>query len=87
MDDGKLDMCIVQRRWVLSMLLAIPKLFTGNIAKYSGYHCRQINSLVIRSEIGPLIYHVDGEPKIHDGPLEVNIHHRQLRVIVPDRPD
>jgi diacylglycerol kinase (ATP) len=84
LDDGELDLVVVTPVSGLGNLLRARRLFTGTIDRDRHTWRRRIRALRIESEV-PLRYHVDGEPCVSDGPLDVRIHPGALAVRVPTR--
>lgn len=81
LDDGLLDLVVVEERSRLRSLLALPRLFTGGIARASGVSTRRIERVVIEDD-RPIPYHLDGEPKAAATRLEMVVHPSALRVSV-----
>lgn len=69
LDDGKLDLVIVDHRSPWAVLRQIRKLFSGELARVPGVSMTQVTRVSI-SCATPVAYHVDGEP--HVGGLSVN---------------
>jgi YegS/Rv2252/BmrU family lipid kinase len=81
MDDGMLDLVMVEERSRLATLAALPRLFAGGLARVAGVTMRQIETAVIESE-RPMTIHVDGEPAGGGTRLEVRVLPSALRVSV-----
>ena len=60
-DDGKLDVVVVDARPPWQTLLQVPKLFSGTIGPRAGVTMRAAATVEITSS-KPVMYHVDGEP-------------------------
>ena len=80
-DDGKLDVVVVDDRSPWAVLRHTPKLFRGKLAEVPGVTM----SVATRVEIAspePLIYHVDGEPCAGGSSLSARIRPGAVRVRV-----
>ena len=80
-DDGKLDVVVVDDRSPWAVLRHAPKLFRGKLADVPGVTM----SVATRVEIvspEPLIYHVDGEPCAGGSSLSARIRPGAVRVRV-----
>jgi diacylglycerol kinase (ATP) len=60
-DDGKLDVVVVDDRSPWAVLRHAPKLFRGRLAEVPGVTMTSATRVEITSQM-PLVYHVDGEP-------------------------
>jgi diacylglycerol kinase (ATP) len=63
LDDGRLDVVVVEARPMLATLAAVPMLFSGRIADVHGVTIRTALNVEITSGV-PVVYHVDGEPHV-----------------------
>ena len=61
LDDGLLNLVVFAERSRLSTMLALPKLFVGDVARTRGVIARTITAVTIESD-APMRGHVDGEP-------------------------
>jgi YegS/Rv2252/BmrU family lipid kinase len=79
LDDGMLDLVIVDHRSPWAVLRQIRRLFSGELARVPGVSMTPITTVNI-SCAAPVAYHVDGEP--HAGGLSINacVRPRALRV-------
>jgi diacylglycerol kinase family enzyme len=80
-DDGHLDLVVVEEVSRLRTILAVPRLFTGSIASQRGVSIRPIQSTTIECD-SPMAYHVDGEPFDGSTRLAVSVKPGALRVSV-----
>jgi len=80
-DDGYLDLVVVEESSRLKTLCAMPSLFNGRIARVSGVTMRRVSSLTIESDEA-MPFHVDGEPATGGTTLEAKIHPAALHVAV-----
>ena len=81
-DDGKLDVVVVEARPLWQTLLQVPKLFNGTIGTAPGVSMRAAASLEITSS-SPVVYHIDGEPFLGGVSLLARAHAQALHVQVP----
>jgi diacylglycerol kinase family enzyme len=65
---------------LIGSILALRKLFNGSIDKSHIYRYFKARKLTIYSEDDDLIVHLDGEPHVFSGKLQVQLHHRVLKV-------
>jgi YegS/Rv2252/BmrU family lipid kinase len=78
-DDGVLDMVIVEESSRLRTLVNVPKLFNGRAESVSGYRGAKIRRALIESD-EPMDYHVDGEPLCGGTSLRIRIHPGALMI-------
>jgi YegS/Rv2252/BmrU family lipid kinase len=79
LDDGLLDATVVEDRAVVARFWHARHLARGTADRAPRVVVRQIKRAVVRAS-GPMEYHVDGEPGTIEGPIEVTIRPRSLRV-------
>jgi YegS/Rv2252/BmrU family lipid kinase len=82
LDDGKLDIVIVEHRALWQVLRQVPRLFNGRIGSAPGVSITPAVDIDIVSS-GPAMYHVDGEPFVGGARLTARAHAGALRVIAP----
>jgi YegS/Rv2252/BmrU family lipid kinase len=80
-DDGRLDLVVVEERSRLAMLVALPRLFTGGIERVRGVSIRRVEHAVVECD-SPMTFHVDGEPLQGGTRLEARVLPAALRVCV-----
>ncbi len=80
LDDGKLDLVVVDYLPAWKVLMHAPKLFAGTVARVPGVSITKTSRLGIASDAA-LVYHVDGEPYIGGQCVKGRIHARALRVM------
>jgi diacylglycerol kinase family enzyme len=80
-DDGRLDLVVVEERSRLASMAAVPRLFTRTIDRVRGVSTRTITRVVIEDDV-PIPYHLDGEPKLGGQRLEMQVCPAVLRVSV-----
>ena len=81
-DDGRLDVVIVEYRSPVSALLQAPMLFAGQVAALPGVTMTTATDVEITSARS-VVYHVDGEPFVGGASLKARAVPRALRVRVP----
>lgn len=80
-DDGLLDLVVMEERSRLNTIVQLPRLFQGTVDRAKGCSIRRITRATIESD-RPMIYHVDGEPASGGTSLHVRIHPGALYVAV-----
>jgi YegS/Rv2252/BmrU family lipid kinase len=80
-DDGLLDLVIVEERWRLQTIASLPRLFNGTVGGAPGCSIRRVTRATIESE-RPMTFHVDGEPAAGGTSLLLRIHPGALNVCV-----
>jgi YegS/Rv2252/BmrU family lipid kinase len=80
-DDGELDLVIVEERSRLATVCRTPHLFRGTLAGVTGCSIRRIRHARIESGV-PMTFHVDGEP-VEDGThLTARVHPGALKICI-----
>jgi YegS/Rv2252/BmrU family lipid kinase len=82
MDDGKLELVVIEERSALRALAQMPMVFAGWIARLPGVTTMSVREVSITAT-GPIVYHVDGEPCVGGPAISARIRPRALRVRVP----
>ena len=82
LDDGQLELVILDDGPLLGLLLAAPRLFLGGIERIRGYRRLSATRLVITGE-GPIVAHRDGDPEKGCERIEVSLQPRALTVVTP----
>jgi diacylglycerol kinase (ATP) len=80
-DDGELDLVIVEERSRLATFWKTPHLFRGTLAGVSGCSIRRIRQARIESA-EPMTFHVDGEPVENGAQLTARVHPGALRICI-----
>jgi YegS/Rv2252/BmrU family lipid kinase len=83
LDDGKLDLVVVESQPLWRIVSRIPHLFRGTLAPGHGLTMQQMRTATIRAG-GPIAYHADGEPGLAGSTVEVRVHAGALSVVVPN---
>lgn len=79
--DGLLDVVVFEELSRCRTICALPRLFTGGIAKVRGVSIQKLASVTIEHE-RPLTYHLDGEPRHGLTRLELTVRQAALQVCV-----
>ena len=80
-DDGLLDLVVMEERSRWRTLVNLPRLFNGTVGQAPGCSIRRIDRATIESD-QPMRFHVDGEPFEGGTSLRVRVHPGALRVAV-----
>ena len=80
-DDGELDLVVLEERSRFSTITQLPRLFQGTVDRATGCSIRRIRRASIESE-RPMVYHVDGESVSGGTSLRVRVHPGALYVAV-----
>jgi diacylglycerol kinase (ATP) len=80
-DDGQLDLVVVEERSRVMTLCQTPRLFNGTMARVPGCSIRRIREATIAS-VDPMVFHVDGEPIQGGTTLVGRVHPGALRICV-----
>jgi YegS/Rv2252/BmrU family lipid kinase len=80
-DDGLLDLVVVEERARWRTVRHVPRLFDGTVERMPGCSIRHIQRATIESD-RPLLFHVDGEPVQGGKSARVRVHPGALRVAV-----
>jgi diacylglycerol kinase (ATP) len=82
LDDGNLDIVVVEHRSPWRLALEIRHLFTGQLARCAGVAMGTATAVTIRGT-APIAYHVDGEPFVGGETLVGRVRPGALTVRVP----
>lgn len=80
-DDGHLDLVVVEERHRLASLWALPRLFTKTVDRVPGVSMRSVTDVIIE-DAEPFPYHLDGEPKRPVARLAIKARPGAIRVSV-----
>jgi YegS/Rv2252/BmrU family lipid kinase len=80
-DDGELDLVIVEERSRLRTICSVPRLFTGTANKIAGCRITRVREATIETS-APMVFHVDGEPIEGGTRLRARVHPGALRIAV-----
>ena len=81
LDDGELDLVVVEEKWRAITLLQTPRLFSGSIGCAPGYSSRRVREVTIECA-QPMMFHVDGEPVQGGTSLTARVHPGALKVCI-----
>jgi YegS/Rv2252/BmrU family lipid kinase len=81
LDDGRLDLVVVEERGRWRTALNVPRLFNGTVEKIPGCSISPIQQATIESDLA-MVFHVDGEPVEGGTRLQVRVVPAALRVAV-----
>jgi diacylglycerol kinase (ATP) len=81
-DDGLLDVVVVEQRPLVMTLLQVPRVFAGSINTVPGVITRRGVAIEVTSA-HPVIYHVDGEPFVGPAAIAARVRPGALRVRAP----
>ena len=81
LDDGLLDLVVVEERARWRTVCQIPRLFDGTVERIPGCSICHVQHATIESD-RPLLFHVDGEPIQGGKRLQIRVHPAALRVAV-----
>jgi len=82
LNDGRLDVVVIEGRSPFVALVHAPRLFMGQIGKVRGVTQLHARDIAVTSG-SPMIYHVDGEPFIGGASIAARVHPGALRVMIP----
>ena len=80
-DDGLLDLVVIEERARWRTVCQLPRLFNGTVDRIPGYSIGRIERATIESD-QPMLFHVDGEPVQGGTTLRARVHPGSLRVAV-----
>lgn len=78
-DDGLLDLVVIEDRSVLGNLARLPALFVGGIHHLPGVMVSRVRHVTVRAR-APMLFHVDGEATQGGTELVARVHAGALRV-------
>jgi YegS/Rv2252/BmrU family lipid kinase len=84
LDDGLLDVVVIEDAPVLELLANVPRLYMGGLERFRGYR-RVAAAEAVLTGPAPFEHHRDGEPEPAGARLEVGLRPRALGVLVPRR--
>jgi YegS/Rv2252/BmrU family lipid kinase len=80
LDDGQLELVLVDERPIVALLADAPRLFLGGIERMRGYRRLRATRLQITGD-GPLVAHRDGDPEAGAERVRVELQPRALTVL------
>jgi YegS/Rv2252/BmrU family lipid kinase len=82
LDDGRLDLVIVDAQPLWRVLVRLPEFFLGTLQPRLGVQMTAVERVRLASG-APWDIHLDGEPRRLEGPLDVSVRPRALTVAAP----
>ena len=82
LDDGSIEIVVVEPQSALGILRQLPALFRGTLKEGRGIIMRSAASLEVSSD-APIPFHVDGEPRRGGSTLRLVARKKVLRVRIP----
>lgn len=82
LDDGLLEVVVVEPQSIFAVASRLPSLFAGTLRAGRGVSMRAARKLRVRAD-APIPFHVDGEPRLGGKELVVTVHPGALRVKAP----
>jgi diacylglycerol kinase family enzyme len=83
LDDGLLDLVVIESQSPWRDVLRSRYLFDGSIARRAGVFLTRVTTAAIDNGSTSISFHADGESLRHNGPLEAKVHRAALNVVVP----
>ena len=80
-DDGLLDLVVMEESSRLNTIVQLPRLFRGTVDRARGCSIRRVSRATIESD-QPMVFHVDGEPAQGGTHIRVRVHPAALHVAV-----
>jgi len=80
-DDGELDLVVVEERSRFRTICSVPHLFTGTANRITGCRIARIKEATIETS-APMTFHVDGEPVQGGTRLRARVHRHALHIAV-----
>ena len=80
-DDGLLDLVVVEETARWRTVIQVPRLFMGTVDRMPGCSIHRFGRATIEAE-RPMLYHVDGEPVEGGTTVKIRVHPGALRVAV-----
>ncbi|MCU1385205.1 MAG: hypothetical protein JWL71_3902 [Acidobacteria bacterium] len=80
-DDGELDLVVLEEQSRFATICQLPRLFNGTVERARGCRIRRIREVTVEAE-QPMAYHVDGEPVAGGRSLRARVHPGALRIAV-----
>jgi YegS/Rv2252/BmrU family lipid kinase len=83
LDDGLLDLVVIESRSPWMNVLRSRHLFDGTIARRAGVTLTRVERVSIANGAQVIAFHADGESLEHRGRLDVRVHRGALNVVMP----
>jgi YegS/Rv2252/BmrU family lipid kinase len=82
LNDGRLDVVVIEGRSPLAVIVQAPRLFLGQVGRIAGVRQLHAREIEVASS-GPMVFHVDGEPFIGGASIAARSCAGALRVMIP----
>jgi len=82
LDDGLIEVVVLEDAPLMELLAAAPRLFLGGIERFRRYRRFAVTEAEIRAPL-PILFHRDGEPEPAAPTLTLSVAPRALRIRVP----
>jgi YegS/Rv2252/BmrU family lipid kinase len=82
LNDGRLDVVVIEGRSALAAIVQVPRLFMGQVGRIPGVRQLHAQEIAVTSS-GPMVYHVDGEPFVGGASVAARSRAGALRVMIP----
>jgi diacylglycerol kinase (ATP) len=79
LDDGELDLVMIEDRGLVGNLVRLPFLMTGGLHRQTGVIVRRVKEVTVTAAI-PTVFHVDGEARSGGITLSARVCPKALRV-------
>jgi YegS/Rv2252/BmrU family lipid kinase len=80
-DDGLLDLVVLEERWRLVTVSQLPRLFNRTVDRMRGCTIQKVREVTVEAD-QPMTFHVDGEPVVGGTRLRARVHPGALRVAI-----
>jgi diacylglycerol kinase (ATP) len=82
LDDGRLDVAIIEDAPLPVILANVPRVFSGRLDRSRLYRRLSLDHATITAE-APFVFHRDGEPEPAVDRLDIRLRPKALRIVVP----
>lgn len=82
LDDGRLELVVVEAQSLMRIAWRLPSLFRGTLRNSRGLLMRSMTEAEVSGE-AKMLYHVDGETRTGGAVLKVRVHRRAVKVRCP----
>ncbi len=82
LDDGELELVILDDRSLPALLAAAPRLFLGGLERVKGYRRLRASRVTVTAET-EIVVHRDGDPETETDRIEVRVEPRSLAIVAP----
>ncbi|WP_456407503.1 diacylglycerol/lipid kinase family protein [Caldithrix abyssi] len=82
-DDGILELCVLNPMSVFKAAMELHHLFDGTIEKVKAYRHFSVKEVEIEREYEKGVFHTDGEPRMGPRVLKISVLPQKIKVLVP----